>query len=77
MAIVRGPAVRKQKVGEVIEAPGGGDLRFEHAQRPRRGVARIGEARQAAFVAPGVEPFERAPVHDGFAARLEGLESRY
>ena len=35
------------------------------------GIARIGEAGKALLVALGVEAFESAAVHDGFAAHFE------
>ena len=66
-----GPAVGQQEVGVVIQTARGGDLRLQHAQRAGRGVARIGEAGQAALVALGVQTLEGAAVHDRLAADFE------
>ena len=60
MAVEGRPALGQQEISVVIEAPRGGDLRLQHAQRAGGGVARIGEAREAALLALGVEPLEGA-----------------
>ena len=67
-------AVGEQEVGVEIEAARRGDLRLEHAQRSGGGIARIGEAGEAALVALGIQALEGAAVHHGFAADFEGRQ---
>jgi hypothetical protein len=65
----------EQEIGVVIQAARSRDLRLEHAQRSGRGVARIGEAREAFFVAIQIQTLEGAPVHDDFAAHFEIVQA--
>ena len=72
MAVEGRAAFGEQEVGVVFEAASGGKLRLQQAERAGGGVARIGKAGEALFFALGIEAFEGAAVHDGFAADLEG-----
>ena len=74
MAVEGGAALGEQEVGVVFEAARGGELRLQQAERAGGGVARIGEAGEALALAIGVETFEGAAAHDGFAANFKGRE---
>src|ERR1017187_9840796 len=67
-------ALGEQEVSVVFEAAFGGKARFQQAERAGGGVARVGKAGEALFVALGVEAFEGAAIHDGFATDFEGGE---
>ena len=62
-------------VSEKSERARGGDARVELAQRPRRGVARVGEHRLAGLRLPAVERGEVGMAHINFASRFEDAGS--
>ncbi len=71
MAVRDRLAARKQQVGIEIHPPRGGDGRIEGAKASRGRIAGIGETSQPLLLAVGVQPFEPAPIHDGFAAHFK------
>ena len=62
---------REQQIGIEIEPPGGGDLRVQHPQGTRRGVARIREHRLVLGALPSVQCREGLLRHHHLAAHLE------
>src|ERR1700738_2747056 len=59
-----------RRMAEDVKRARGADARVELAQRPGRGVARIGKRRLARRDALLVEPLESAPRQDHFGADL-------
>ena len=72
VAVEGGTALGEQEVSVVFEAAFGSKLRLQQAERSGSGIARIGEAGESLCFAVGIEAFESAAAHDGFAANLKG-----